>query len=239
LPVVAVCFALKKQTTPSIRNGYLYVCAYTAILFALYSAIPYKTPWCSLQMLMGAILSLSLGYALIADILSKAYPNSPNAKLATILIPLALSASAIFGEHLYGIRKMVANPDSKDIPYNYAAASPQVKDMAATISDALLCQTNSFPFVAVAVPTEDTWPLPFYLRSVNGRVGYWTQFEELEALAEIGSACTSLTDCAVSDYRILVGGKLFKPHWATRMELVGGYADLGPHPELGPIREAR
>ncbi len=186
LPVVAVCFALKKQTTPSSRNGYLYICAYTAILFALYSAIPYKTPWCSLQMLMGAMLSLSLGYALIADILSKAYPNSQNAKLATILIPLALSASAIFGEHLYGIRKMVANPDSKDIPYNYAAASPQVKDMAATISDALLCQTNSFPFVAVAVPTEDTWPLPFYLRSVNGRVGYWTQFEELEALAEIG-----------------------------------------------------
>ena len=183
LPVVAVCFALKKHPSPSIRNGYLYVCAYTVILFALYSAIPYKTPWCSLQMLLGVMLSLSLGYALITDILAKAYPN---ARSAAIMIPLALSASVLFGEHMDGIRRMVAEPDSKDIPYNYAAASPQVKDMAATISDAIIDKTSGFPFVAVAIPTEDTWPLPFYLRSVNGKVGYWTRFEELETLAEIG-----------------------------------------------------
>ena len=92
LPVAAVCFALKKRTSPSIRNGYLYICAYTAVLFALYSAIPYKTPWCSLQMLTGLVVALSLGYALIADILTKAYPNARNVKLAAALIPLSLSA---------------------------------------------------------------------------------------------------------------------------------------------------
>mgnify|MGYP004637484329 FL=1 len=186
LPVAAVCFALKKRTSPSIRNGYLYICAYTAVLFALYSAIPYKTPWCSLQMLTGLVVALSLGYALIADILTKAYPNAQNVKLAAALIPLSLSASIIFGDHLPGMRKMVADPDSREIPYNYAAASPQVKDMAAAISDAIRSQTNGIPFVAVAVPAEDTWPLPFYLRAINGKVGYWTKFEELEALADMG-----------------------------------------------------
>ena len=80
----------------------------------------------------------------------------------------------------------MADPDSREIPYNYAAASPQVKDMAAAISDAIRSQTNGIPFVAVAVPAEDTWPLPFYLRAINGKVGYWTKFEELEALADMG-----------------------------------------------------
>ena len=41
-------------------------------------------------------------------------------------------------------------------------------------------------FIAVALPPEDTWPLPFYLRSINDKVGYWTQFGELEALAGLG-----------------------------------------------------
>ena len=41
-------------------------------------------------------------------------------------------------------------------------------------------------FVAVALPSEDTWPLPFYLRRLDARVGYWTTFEELEALAALG-----------------------------------------------------
>ncbi len=186
LPMVVACFLLGKRPAPSVWNGYLYVSAYTAALLALYSAIPYKTPWCSLQILLGVFLSLSIGYALIADVMSKAYPDSRNVRFAAILLPLCFSASIILGDHLPGIRRMAAEPDSKGIPYNYAAASPQVKDMAATISGAILRQTNGVPFAAVVVPREDTWPLPFYLRSVNGSVGYWTRFEELEALAETG-----------------------------------------------------
>ena len=42
-------------------------------------------------------------------------------------------------------------------------------------------------FAAVALPPEDTWPLPFYLREVGGAVGYWTSFAELEALAGLGA----------------------------------------------------
>ena len=42
------------------------------------------------------------------------------------------------------------------------------------------------PFAAVALPPDDTWPLPFYLRTVKDKVGYWTQFGELEALAGLG-----------------------------------------------------
>jgi predicted membrane-bound mannosyltransferase len=84
------------------------------------------------------------------------------------------------------VEKMWHDPDSKDIVYNYASASPQVKDMAKQIEEAVSSKNGSAQgFVAVAVPSEDTWPLPFYLRRINANVGYWTQFEELEMLAAL------------------------------------------------------
>jgi predicted membrane-bound mannosyltransferase len=81
---------------------------------------------------------------------------------------------------------MWRDPDSKDIPYNYASASPQVKDMAKLVENAVREKgKDAGTFVAVAVPPEDTWPLPFYLRGLDARVGYWTKFEELEVLAAL------------------------------------------------------
>ena len=84
------------------------------------------------------------------------------------------------------VEKMWRNPDSKDIVYNYASASPQVKDMAQLIESRVSGGENRGKgFVAVALPPEDTWPLPYYLRGINSNVGYWTQFEEIEMLAAL------------------------------------------------------
>lgn len=187
LPLTATAFAFfrdrLKAIPTSIRNGFLYVCAYTTILLVLYSLIPYKTPWCSLQILIGVMATFTLGYAAIGEILPCI--NQKTRWSRNILL-CTLTLSVIFGEHIPSIRTMMRNPDSRDIPYNYAAASPQVKDMASVISEAIKGKRSPFPFIAVAIPTEDTWPLPFYLRTLNSKIGYWTQFEELEVLADIG-----------------------------------------------------
>ncbi len=191
IPTAGFCAVFRRRlwqsTSRSLRSWLLFSCAYTLALFALYSALPYKTPWCALQILLGLMLSLALGQALVAEILAGACPKTKGARLLAALLPVALAAAIALADHLPGLRRMAADPDSKEIPYNYASASPQVKAMAAAIGDALRGQDCAFPFVAVALPAEDTWPLPFYLRSVNGRVGYWTRFEELEALAGIGA----------------------------------------------------
>jgi hypothetical protein len=92
----------------------------------------------------------------------------------------------LLGANCNLLAQMWKDPDSKTIPYNYASASPQVKDMATLIKN--IVSEKSAPtdsFVAVALPAEDTWPLPFYLRGLNAQIGYWTQFEELEVLSAL------------------------------------------------------
>ena len=228
---------------------------YTIVLLLIYSFIPYKTPWCALQI----VLPLAIAPCTFLPIIGGGVRN----RIAVVLITLSI------GLNIVGVLTINRDPDSKDIPYNYASASPQVQDLAALIIDKLASSqsrgfsygntdspskiegvaagrgsmtgdgiipprpfgalplsqgesstchpqlfditeksdsltvgqfdgsdTNQPPnyqttkpsnfFIAVALPPEDTWPLPFYLRSINDKVGYWTQFGELEALAGLG-----------------------------------------------------
>ena len=182
----------RKNTPPHIRGFFTFITLYAIILTTLYSAIPYKTPWCALQLHIPLLLSALIGLVLFTRAL-------PTQGLPVCLI-MAISYSAMIGREMFQgdtflLTKMWRDPDSKAIPYNYAAASPQVKDLANLIIEQLphpLTSSPSHPspltsFAAIALPPEDTWPLPFYLRSVKDKVGYWTSFGELEALAGLGA----------------------------------------------------
>ena len=146
-------------------------------LTAIYSGVPYKTPWCALQMHIPILIAAFLGLL--------AFSRSGTAGRIVFFV---LSAVLLF-ENVHLATAIWREPDSKKIPYNYASASPQVKDMAdliesiASNSSGNQTQKHQKPFIAIALPSEDTWPLPFYLRNLNANVGYWTQFGELEALA--------------------------------------------------------
>ncbi len=156
---------------------------YTLVLFALYSLIPYKTPWCALQLLVPLVLS---GFIV------------PMTRIKTfIAIPLFLLALAV---NFTGGIALASDPDSKEIPYNYASASPEVKQLAATVATAMDAAgtpslTNSptpspthspTPFIAVALPPADTWPFPWYNRPFEPQTGYWTSFDDLKQLAAGG-----------------------------------------------------
>ena len=141
---------------------------YAIALLLVYSLIPYKTPWCALQI----VLPLALAPCAILPSCGVV-----RRRVAAALLVLAVGINAI------GIGVMNRNPDAKEIPYNYASASPQVLDLAALVTERIAANDA---FAAVALPPEDTWPLPFYLRASGGKVGYWTQFAELEALAGLG-----------------------------------------------------
>ena len=143
-------------------------------LTAIYSGIPYKTPWCALQLHIPLLAASFMGLWAFARL-------KPAGKT---LFPAL--AAVLLCENAAIAAKMWRDPDSKDIPYNYASASPQVKDMAKLVENAVREKgKGAGTFVAVAVPPEDTWPLPFYLRGLDARVGYWTKFEELEVLAAL------------------------------------------------------
>ena len=160
----------------ALKAGFIAISGFALSLTAIYSGIPYKTPWCALQMHIPLLLAGFLGW-LLGAMRGKAGRGAV----------FAVSAMVVYW-NVSIVKKMWHDPDSKEIAYNYASASPQVKDMAKLIEDTVSAKKDddAQSFVAVAVPSEDTWPLPFYLRMLDARVGYWTTFEELEALAALG-----------------------------------------------------
>lgn len=162
----------KAAIPTSIKTAFVAMLALSLSLTVFYSIIPYKTPWCALQMHIPLLAAGFLG--LLAFSL-----RGITGRIAIIV----LSTAAVCG-NVSIVSAMWKDPDSKQIPYNYASASPQVKDMAKLVRDIVSeKQKAGNTFVAIALPSEDTWPLPFYLRGLDARIGYWTQFAELEALA--------------------------------------------------------
>ena len=187
------------------RHSFVHI--YGIILLVLYSLIPYKTPWCALQLLLPIVLAPFI---------------VPRTKTTSfIALPLAILSLAT---NVIGDIAIARDPDSKDIPYNYAAASPEVKQLAATVAAAMevpgaeclvpgasclvpsaelkhqdLSESNApstnydapstkhqAPFIAVALPPSDTWPFPWYNRPYEPQTGYWTSFDDLKQLAAGG-----------------------------------------------------
>jgi len=150
------------------RRSFMHL--YAIAILVLYSLIPYKTPWCALQLLVPLAIAPFL-----------APWTRPRALVAIPLVALSLAANAI------GDAAIARDPDSKDIPYNYASASPEVKQLAATVASAMdAAAGREQPFVAVALPPADTWPFPWYNRPYEPQTGYWTSFDDLKRLAAGG-----------------------------------------------------
>jgi hypothetical protein len=205
------------------KTAFAFTTVYALILLALYAVIPYKTPWCALQMHIPLLLAATLGilnyYEAAREIGLLSYPSLFVLRRHYHAIPrwLAHAISVIAylmlvlmlaGSNIILSSRMFHDPDSKDIPYNYAAASPEVKELAATVAAAMnpassdirhsttdnrptpTPQTSQTPFIAVALPPADTWPFPWYNRPYEPQTGYWTDFEALRKLAESGAKPT-------------------------------------------------
>lgn len=159
--LAAVC-ALVRGAGRATRFVFLYAFA----LFTIHSILPYKTPWCMLPVVSALALSAALG---IADVMRR------NRHL---LVLAALFAILVCDTQLTACVQMSRDPDATDIPYNYAAASAEVKELAAIV-DGAMKSTTAEPFIAVALPPEDTWPFPWYNRAWESKTGYWTSFDAL------------------------------------------------------------
>ncbi len=192
LAVFAACRKnLRERLNQSLLKTFFAVSLYTAVLLVFYSALPYKTPWCTLQLLVPFLVSVALGLILARDVVREeavARGTSPRTAHvgASLAFLVALPLACLLAEHVPGLARMARNPDSPDIPYNYAHASPEVRDLAACVAAAVAAAPAAEPFIAVALPPEDTWPFPWYNRRLERLTGYWTSFDDLRALADAG-----------------------------------------------------
>ncbi|MEN6424755.1 MAG: flippase activity-associated protein Agl23 [Phycisphaerales bacterium] len=142
-----------------------FLAIYTLAMTIVYSAIPYKTPWCLLSFLTGLILLAGVGAVALWTWARKPVQRGLLAALAVVAVGhlgfLSYRANFVF------------YADSRN-PYVYAhpteeifTAVDAVREYAATTGAG---RSKDKP-VLVAAPGMDYWPLPWYFRDLPC-VGY-------------------------------------------------------------------
>jgi uncharacterized protein (TIGR03663 family) len=144
---------------------------YSLIMIAVYSAIPYKTPWCLLGFLHGLILLAGTGAAyLLRAPRTLAVRGLVSGILFAALIQLAWQAFS-------GSFRLAADPRN---PYVYAHTGPDVFPIIERLEQVARAHPDGAAMPIQIVSRENLWPLPFYLRGFSG-VEWWRGFSD-EAL---------------------------------------------------------
>jgi hypothetical protein len=161
--VLAIVGALGAWRRPDFWARY-FTC-YVAVAAAIFSIIPYKTPWNLLPFYAGAIVLAGIGFSqLLRSISSR--------PLAVALVASCLAASIHLGWQAWRA-SIVYAADSRN-PYVYAQTVPDAVRMATRILElAAIHPDGTRMQVSVIASPYEQWPMPWYLRTLPN-VGYWT-----------------------------------------------------------------
>ncbi len=141
-----------------------YLTCNVAIAAAIFSAIPYKTPWNLLPFYLGAIVVAGIGFSTLV------HTTASRAVRAALTATLAI-ASGQLGWQAW--RASVTYASDPRNPYVYAQTVPDAVRMARRIRDLSAVHPNGARMqVSVIAPPHEQWPLPWYLRAMPN-VGYW------------------------------------------------------------------
>lgn len=156
--IIAVCTnRLPPGATPALAR---FVVLYAAILLTIYSAIPYKTPWCALGPLHGLILLAGIGAATLLHAAGR-----PTVRAAILVVIAAGTVHMAWQAHA-ATTWLAGDPRN---PWAYAHPVSGIHRMVQYL-DRLNAVVDR-PLV-IKVLLQNEWPLPWYLRQYD-RVGYW------------------------------------------------------------------
>jgi len=214
LAIMGFIVALRGKNLSNV-NVYLlrFIAFYTAIMIILYSAIPYKTPWCMLGFLHGMILLAGVGVVTLVRLM-------PNVLLRLIVIFLLIGGSLHLTWQAYlSNYKYYAGTRN---PYVYAHPTTDIFTIVQRVKEIAGVHEDGFDtHIQVICPGSDYWPLPWYLRSFT-RVGYWDYVDMNEPAAPVIIASASVEqELARKLYELPPPGKknLYVPLFDTYMEL--------------------
>lgn len=150
-------------------NGLVrFLSLYTILLIAIYSIIPYKTPWCLLSLLHALILLAGYGgWALLRRL-----PVWPLKGVAALLLVAGL---VHLGWQTWWLNFRL--PADTRNPWVYAHSSGDVLKLAAKLEQLAAASPEGHAATVHVVSPENYWPLPWYLRRFE-RVGYWTDAQD-------------------------------------------------------------
>ncbi len=201
LAAVGLGFALlgrQPNVDRTARMAVGWLSCYTLALAAIYTIIPYKTPWCLLQFLIGLILLAGYGAARIIAV-------TPTLALKSLVgIVLLGLAGQLSWQAYQAARVLPADPRN---PYVYAHATPDIERLADDVRQLTAAFTDG-PQTTILVIYDGPfyWPLPWYLRAQQ-RVGYWTRMPDDAQAAIVISSPTYDADLTsqLDDTHLMTG----------------------------------
>ncbi|MFN2127496.1 MAG: flippase activity-associated protein Agl23, partial [Anaerolineales bacterium] len=217
LALIGIYYILiKKNPNTPVKTFVVFITVFSLILTAIYSIIPYKTPWNLLTFWYGLILVAGFGINRIIDSVSKK-------KIRLVISTLFILAAGHLAWQSYMIN--YEKYDSPDNPYCYAQPANDVikfkdkLDQIARINE----QGYDIPIQVIA-EKNDYWPLPWYLREFE-RTGWWDHVELSGSSAAVILAAAGMEEQLIQKfYDIPPPGKriLYLPLFEEYMELRPG-----------------
>jgi uncharacterized protein (TIGR03663 family) len=171
LAIVGAVTAVRRPGAASGARGFWsrYLTGYVVLTAAIFSAIPYKTPWNLLPFYVGAIVLAGIGFSALANL-------TASRVVRVALVAALAAASGHLGWQAW--RASVRYASDQRNPYVYAQTVPDAVRMAARIRAlAALHADGPRMLVSVVAPPHEQWPLPWYLRTMP-HVGYWDAPED-------------------------------------------------------------
>ena len=142
-----------------------YFTCYVAATTAIFSAIPYKTPWNLLPFYVGAIVLAGIGFSTLLHTAS-----------SRVVRGAVVAAFVLASGHLawQAWRASVTYASDPRNPYVYAQTVPDAVRMATRIRQLAALHPDGVRMqVSVIASPHEQWPFPWYLRAMP-HVGYWT-----------------------------------------------------------------
>ena len=174
LLAVFAAFRPRREVAAQVR-WVRFIAVYTLALTALYSAVPYKTPWCALSFLHGFILLAGVGIGAVAEAARQRTGAARWALGGAVAAVVALMTAQSLAQTVRACYRLPADPRN---PYVYAHTGADAMNLVACVEAAARGAHGYDTPIAIAVPTPDTWPLPWYLRRY-AQVGYWTSVADI------------------------------------------------------------
>jgi predicted membrane-bound mannosyltransferase len=177
LAVVGVVRALWPAAKEQLARAVFlrFIAFYTVGLLLIYSAIPYKTPWCLLGFLHGLILLAGVGAVAIVRVM-------PHISLRYVAAALLMVPAGHLAYQAWRINFKDFH-DPRRNPYLYSTPTRNFLELVQRLEDLTKVAPDG-RHMYIRVVTSDCWPLPWYLRSF-ARVEYWNTPSERDPYAAV------------------------------------------------------
>jgi uncharacterized protein (TIGR03663 family) len=158
-------FSFRKKIPAHISPVFLrFIFFHTYLIMAVFSLIPYKTPWNSLPFYSGMILLAGAGAVVIINYFKTGIYR---------FIVYSLLLVGVVNLSMQCLRANFKYYADNRSPYVYAHTVNDFKRLVARIEDISALHADKYGMlIKVIANPYDTWPLPYYLRKFH-KVGYW------------------------------------------------------------------